>query len=153
MSDKTELDRPSWDEYFMNITNVVATRSTCLRRRIGAVIVKDQRLLATGYNGAPGGLVHCGEIGCVRAVNQVPSGERQELCRGLHAEQSAVVQAARYGVSIHGATIYSTHQPCSACTKILLNAGIKRIVYQYSYPDKLAEQLIAEAGIEYACFG
>lgn len=153
MSDKTELDRPSWDEYFMNITNVVATRSTCLRRQIGAVIVKDQRLLTTGYNGAPGGLAHCGEIGCVRAVNQVPSGERQELCRGLHAEQSAVVQAARYGVSIHGATIYSTHQPCSACTKILLNAGIKRVVYQYSYPDKLAEQLIAEAGIEYVCFG
>ncbi|SMC38270.1 deoxycytidylate deaminase [Sporomusa malonica] len=153
MSDKTELDRPSWDEYFMNITNVVATRSTCLRRQIGAVIVKDQRLLSTGYNGAPSGLAHCGETGCVRAVNQVPSGERQELCRGLHAEQSAVVQAARYGVSIHGATIYSTHQPCSACTKILLNAGIKRVVYQYSYPDKLAEQLIAEAGIEYVCFG
>jgi dCMP deaminase len=153
LSDKAELDRPSWDEYFMNITKVVATRSTCLRRQIGAVIVKEQRLLSTGYNGAPSGLAHCGVTGCVREIYQVPSGERQELCRGLHAEQSAVVQAARYGVSIHGATIYSTHQPCSACTKILLNAGIKRIVYQYSYPDKLAEQLIAEAEIEYICFG
>lgn len=153
MSDNQKLARPSWDEYFMEITKVVATRSTCLRRQIGAVIVKDQRLLSTGYNGAPCGLVHCGEIGCVRAVNHVPSGERQELCRGLHAEQSAVVQAAMYGVPICGATIYSTHQPCASCTKILINAGIKRIVYQYSYPDKLAEQLIAEAGIVYDCFG
>lgn len=153
MSENKEFVRPSWDEYFMDITKVVATRSTCIRRQIGAVIVKDQRLLSSGYNGAPSGLPHCGQIGCVRAVNQIPSGERQELCRGLHAEQSAVVQAAMYGVPICGATIYSTHQPCSACTKILINAGIKRIVYQYSYPDKLAEQLIAEAGIEYVCFG
>ena len=153
MSDNKECTRPSWDEYFMDITKVVATRSTCLRRQIGAVIVKDQRLLATGYNGAPCGLLHCGDVGCIRADKQVPSGERQELCRGLHAEQSAVVQAAMYGVSIRDATIYSTHQPCSSCTKIIINAGIKRIVYQYSYPDKLAEQLIAEAGIEYVCFG
>lgn len=153
MSDNKECTRPSWDEYFMDITKVVATRSTCLRRQIGAVIVKDQRLLATGYNGAPCGLPHCGDVGCIRADRQVPSGERQELCRGLHAEQSAVVQAAMYGVSIRDATIYSTHQPCSSCTKIIINAGIKRIVYQYSYPDKLAEKLIAEAGIEYVCFG
>lgn len=153
MNENQGIDRPSWDEYFMDITKVVATRSTCLRRQIGAVIVKEHRLLSTGYNGAPRDLAHCSEIGCVRAVNQVPSGERQELCRGLHAEQSAVVQAAMYGVSIRDATIYCTHQPCSACTKILINAGIKRIVYQYSYPDKLAEQLVAEAGIEYVCFG
>lgn len=145
--------RPSWDEYFMEITKVVAARSTCLRRQIGAVIVKDRRLLSTGYNGAPSGLAHCDEIGCIRTDKQVPSGERHELCRGLHAEQSAVVQAAMYGVSIKGATIYSTHQPCSSCTKIIINAGITRIVYQYSYPDKLAEQLIAESGIEYVCFG
>ncbi|QDR82121.1 deoxycytidylate deaminase [Sporomusa termitida] len=153
MKEKPDLVRPTWDEYFMEITKVVATRSTCLRRQIGAVIVKEQRLLASGYNGAPCGLAHCGETGCVRADNQIPSGERQELCRGLHAEQSAVVQAAMYGVSIRGATIYSTHQPCSACTKIIVNAGIKRVVYQYSYPDKLAEQLIGEAGIECVCFG
>ncbi|SDE64389.1 deoxycytidylate deaminase [Sporomusa acidovorans] len=152
MHDNQDPVRPSWDEYFMEITKVVATRSTCLRRQIGAVIVKDRRLLSTGYNGAPCGLPHCGEVGCVRAVNHVPSGQRQELCRGLHAEQSAVVQAAMYGVPIRGATIYSTHQPCSACTKILINAGIIRIVYQYSYPDKLAEQLIAEAAIDYICF-
>lgn len=155
MSDGGKLDRPSWDEYYMEITRVVASRSTCVRRHVGAVIVKGQRLLCTGYNGAPCGLPHCGEpgVGCIRAANQVPSGQRQELCRGLHAEQSAVVQAAMYGVPIQGATIYSTHQPCSACTKILINAGIKRIVYQHGYPDKLAEQLVAEAGIEYVCFG
>lgn len=153
MQESQTLARPSWDEYFMEITKVVATRSTCLRRQVGAVIVKDRRLLSTGYNGAPCGLPHCSEIGCVRQLNHVPSGERQELCRGLHAEQSAVVQAAMYGVPICGATIYSSHQPCAACTKILINAGIKRIVYQYSYPDKLAEQLVAEAGLTYDCFG
>ncbi|MGL5514532.1 MAG: deoxycytidylate deaminase [Sporomusa sp.] len=152
MSEKTELIRPSWDEYFMNITKVVATRSTCLRRQIGAVIVKEQRLLASGYNGAPSGLSHCGKTGCLRAAAQIPSGQRHELCRGLHAEQNAVVQAAMYGVPIQGATLYSTHQPCSACSKILINAGIKRIVYLQSYPDELAQQLIAEAGIEYVCF-
>lgn len=145
--------RKDWDSYFMDICFAVATRSTCLRRQVGAVIVKDNRLLSTGYNGAPRGLTHCDEAGCLREKYQVPSGERHELCRGLHAEQSAVVQAAMYGVSINEGTIYATHQPCSACTKILINAGIKRIVYQYSYPDKLAEKLIAEAGIEYICFG
>jgi dCMP deaminase len=143
--------RPAWDEYFMNITDVVASRSTCIRRKVGAIIVKEKRLLASGYNGAPKSLEHCLDRGCLRAEAQIPSGERHELCRGLHAEQNAVIQAATYGVAIDGASLYCTHQPCSACTKIIINAGIKRIVYRHSYPDKLAEELLAESGIEFLC--
>lgn len=141
--------RPEWDEYFMDIARVVSSRSTCLRRRVGAVIVKGQRLLTTGYNGAPRGLTHCGKIGCLRELHNIPSGERHELCRGTHAEQNAIVQAALYGVAIEGATLYCTHQPCSACTKMLINAGIKRIVFQNGYPDDLASELLTEAKIEY----
>ena len=148
MIDKTSNKRPSWDEYFMQIAEVVATRSTCIRRNVGAVIVKNKRLLASGYNGAPTGLNHCQNSGCLRAEHNIPAGERHELCRGLHAEQNAVVQAAMHGVGILGATIYITHQPCSACTKIIINAGIEKIVYKDAYPDSLAEQLILEAGIE-----
>jgi len=140
--------RPSWDQYFMDITKVVATRSTCLRRQVGAVIVKGKRLLTSGYNGAPQGLRHCGEAGCLRTVRAVPSGERHELCRGTHAEQNAIVQGALYGVAIEGATLYCTHQPCTSCTKMIINAGIRRIVYLYPYPDELAQELLAEAGIE-----
>ncbi|MBP2651092.1 MAG: ComEB: ComE operon protein 2 [Firmicutes bacterium] len=140
--------RPTWDEYFMDIALVVARRSTCLRRQVGAVIVKGKRLLSTGYNGAPQGLDHCETIGCLRAKQAVPSGQRHELCRGTHAEQNAIVQAALYGVAIAGATLYCTHQPCSACSKMIINAGIKRVVYQQEYPDELAEQLLTESGIE-----
>lgn len=147
-----DMTRPSWDRYFMNITNVVASRSTCLRRKVGAVIVKDKRLLTSGYNGAPQGLSHCLDMGCLRAERGVPSGERQELCRGTHAEQNAIVQAALYGVAIEGGTLYCTHQPCSACTKMIINAGIKRIVYQQAYPDELAVELLKEAGIRFECF-
>ncbi|HMM20873.1 MAG TPA: cytidine/deoxycytidylate deaminase family protein [Selenomonadales bacterium] len=145
--------RPSWDEYFMDITQVVASRSTCLRRQVGAVIVKGKRLLTSGYNGAPQGLAHCGEVGCLRAALGIPSGERHELCRGTHAEQNAIVQAALYGVAIEGATLYCTHQPCVACTKLIINAGIRRIVYLNAYPDDLALELIAGAGIDCECFG
>lgn len=152
MNDKPLNKRPSWDEYFMQIAEVVATRSTCIRRNVGAVIVKNKRLLASGYNGAPTGLNHCQNSGCLRAVHDIPSGERHELCRGLHAEQNAVVQAAMYGVGILGATIYVTHQPCSACTKIIINAGIEQIVYKEAYPDPLADQLVLEAGIELVHF-
>lgn len=141
--------RPCWDEYFMNITRLVAVRSTCLRRKVGAVIVKDKRLLSTGYNGAPRGITHCEEAGCIREKSGIPSGERHELCRGTHAEQNAIVQAALYGVAIEGATLYCTHQPCSVCTKMIINAGIKKIVYDNAYPDDLARQLLEEAGIEY----
>lgn len=131
----------------MEITRVVASRSTCLRRQVGAVIVKGRRLLTSGYNGAPRGLKHCCEVGCLRADRCIPSGERHELCRGTHAEQNAIVQAALYGVAIEGATLYCTHQPCSACTKLIINAGIVRVVYEEPYPDPLAQQLMAEAGI------
>lgn len=140
--------RPSWDDYFMEIARVVATRSTCLRRQVGAVLVKEKRILTTGYNGAPRGLAHCLEVGCLREQLGIPSGERQELCRGLHAEQNAIIQAAYHGVSIAGATLYCTHQPCITCAKMLINAGIKRIVYEEAYPDELAEQMLKEAKVE-----
>ena len=144
----TGFSRPSWDEYFMAITEQVATRSTCLRRHVGAILVRDKNILATGYNGAPSGLRHCGEVGCLRAQRNIPSGEHSELCRGVHAEQNAVVQAARHGVSLAGATLYSTTQPCVTCAKILLNAGVERIVYRNHYPDPLSEEMLAESGVE-----
>lgn len=140
--------RPSWDEYFMEITGVVASRSTCLRRKVGAVIVMDKHILASGYNGAPRGLPHCAEVGCLRDKLQVPSGERHELCRGLHAEQNAIIQSAVHGVSLAGATIYSTTQPCVLCSKMLINAQIRRIVFKGPYPDELSLALLKEAGIE-----
>lgn len=140
--------RPSWDDYFMEIAEVVATRSTCLRRQVGAIIVRDKRILATGYNGAPAGLSHCGETGCLREKLNIPSGERHELCRALHAEQNAIIQCAVHGVTVKEATIYSTTQPCVLCSKMLINAGIKTIVFQGPYPDKLSLQLLEEAAIE-----
>lgn len=140
--------RPSWDEYFMEITGVVAQRSTCLRRKVGALLVKDKHILASGYNGAPSGLAHCSEVGCLRDQLKIPSGERHELCRGIHAEQNAIVQCAIHGVSLAGATIYSTTQPCVLCSKMLINARIKRIVYQGDYPDELSLKLLQEAEIE-----
>lgn len=139
--------RPTWDEYFMDIANLVKTRSTCTRRQVGAVIVKDKRILATGYNGAPIGCKHCTDIGCLRSQLGIPSGERHELCRALHAEQNAIAQAAKHATSMDGATIYVTHQPCSMCAKVLINAGISRIIYQGDYPDPLSLELLSEAGI------
>lgn len=141
-------ERLSWDDYFMEITRLVARRSTCLRRHVGAVIVRDKRILATGYNGAPKGLAHCLEIGCLREKLGVPSGQKHELCRGLHAEQNAIIQAALFGVSIENSQIYTVNQPCVVCAKMIINAGIKRIIYGEAYPDELAEQMINEAGIE-----
>ncbi len=140
--------RPDWDTYFMDITRLVASRSTCLRRDVGAIIVHRRKILTTGYNGAPSGLVHCQEIGCRRAENNVPSGERAEMCRGLHAEQNAIVQAAFHGVSIEGSTLYCTNQPCSICMKMIINAGIEEIVYEHPYPDPLAEELLQESNIK-----
>lgn len=139
--------RPSWNDYFMKIAQEVATRSTCLRHHVGAVIVKDRRILATGYNGAPQGIRHCGEVGCLREERGVPSGERHELCRGLHAEQNAVIQAALHGIAVADADLYTTHQPCSLCAKILINAGIKEIFYLEPYNDELADELIREASV------
>ena len=125
----------------------MSKRSTCLRRKVGAVIVKDKQILTTGYNGAPRGLFHCLEVGCLREKNKIISGERQELCRGLHAEQNAIVQAALCGVSIAGSTLYCTNQPCITCAKMIVNSGIKKIIYRDIYPDKLARELLKEAGV------
>lgn len=145
--------RPSWDEYFLKITHEVAQRSTCLRRQVGATLVLDKRILATGYNGAPRGMVHCTEIGCLRDKLGIPSGERQELCRGLHAEMNALLQAANYGIPIEGATLYSTNHPCVLCAKMLINCGIKRIVAISDYPDWLAKEMLQEAGIKVEIVG
>ncbi|MFH2034247.1 MAG: cytidine/deoxycytidylate deaminase family protein [Candidatus Margulisiibacteriota bacterium] len=141
-------NRPSWDEYFIEITRLVSNRATCIKRRVGAVIVKDNRILATGYNGAPRGLDHCDAAGCLRQQMKVPSGERHELCRGLHAEQNAIIQAAVHGVNINGATMYCTHHPCAICVKMIINAGIRRLVYTGKYPDELASELIASSDLE-----
>jgi len=132
----------------MDLTRVVSKRSTCKKRSVGAVIVKDYRVLATGYNGAPKGLKHCGDLGCLRQKLKVPSGQRHELCRGLHAEQNAIIQAAWHGVKIEGATMYSTYQPCVICVKMMINSGIKRLVYEGSYPDKLAQKMLKESEIK-----
>ncbi|NLW37654.1 MAG: cytidine deaminase [Peptococcaceae bacterium] len=145
--------RPDWDEYFMEIARVVASRSTCLRRSVGALIVKDTRILASGYNGAPAGLRHCLETGCLREERGVPAGERHELCRGLHAEQNALIQAAVYGIAIQGAVYYVTHQPCALCAKIMINAGIRKVVFQGDYPDPLALKLFEEAEVVLVRFG
>lgn len=139
--------RPSWDDYFMEIAQVVASRSTCLRRQVGAIIVKDKHIIATGYNGVPSGLQHCAETGCLREKMQIPSGERHELCRGLHAEQNAIIQSAINGVSIAGGVLYSTTQPCVLCSKMLINARIKEIIFIGPYPDKLSLSLLEEAGV------
>ena len=146
------MSRPSWNEYFMSITKMVARRSTCLRRQVGAILVKDKRILATGYNGAPSGLKHCEEVGCLRADTSIPSGQRHELCRGLHAEQNAIIQAAYHGFSIRGATLYCTNKPCVICSKMLINAGIKKILYEDGYDDQLADQMLTEADIEVVRF-
>jgi dCMP deaminase len=144
----TSQPRPSWDEYFMDIADLVSRRSTCLRRRVGAVIVLDKRILATGYNGAPSGLRHCSEVGCLREQLGIPSGERHEICRGLHAEQNAIIQAAVHGAKIEGGTLYSTIQPCSQCARMIINAKLVRLVFRGEYPDGLAMELLNESGIE-----
>lgn len=141
--------RKSWNSYFMEIAEIVKTRSTCIRRQVGAVIVKDNRIITTGYNGAPSGLRHCiDNRGCERERLNVPSGQRHELCRALHAEQNAIIQAAKIGVSTEGTTIYITTQPCVICAKMIINAGIKKVVYKASYPDEMAMKMLEESGIE-----
>lgn len=142
------MERPSWDDYFMEIVGLISERSTCLRRKVGALIVKDKRILTTGYNGSPTGCRHCEELGCLREKLKVPSGERHELCRASHAEQNAIVQAAMHGVSIQDSTLYVTCQPCVICSKLVINAGIKRIVYKGDYPDELSMELLTEADVE-----
>ncbi|MGB9676988.1 MAG: deoxycytidylate deaminase [Candidatus Ratteibacteria bacterium] len=132
----------------MEIAQLISKRSTCLRRKVGAVLVKDKRILATGYNGAPTGLPHCEEVGCIREKLKIPSGERHELCRGLHAEQNAILQAAYHGVSIKGSKLYITCHPCSVCAKMIINAGIEEIIIKEGYPDKMAENILKEGKIK-----
>ncbi|MBI3038144.1 dCMP deaminase family protein [bacterium] len=142
-------ERPSWDTYFIRIAELIASRSTCMRRNVGAVIVRENRILATGYNGAPSMLRHCHELpgGCLRDAKGIPSGERQELCRGLHAEQNAILQAAAFGVSLKGSEIYCTHQPCITCAKMLINAGMEKVYFLGNYPDSMAREILEEGKI------
>jgi dCMP deaminase len=142
-----KIKRPDWTDYFMDITRLVARRSTCIRRQVGAIVVKDKRILATGYNGVPTGLPHCEDVGCIREQQKIPSGQRHELCRGLHAEQNTIIQAAFHGISINGAILFCTTLPCSICLKMLINAGIKEIVYEQGYPDDLAHSLLEQADL------
>ena len=143
-----KLTRPDSDEYFLKIASVVAERSTCRRHHIGAVAVRDKHILATGYNGAPSGFKDCLELGCLRDELNIPSGERQEICRGIHAEQNAIIQATLHGVSLEGSTIYATHTPCILCAKMLVNAKIKRFISFGKYSDNSFIDLFREAGIE-----
>ena len=140
--------RPSWNDYFIEMAYYVATRATCTRRSVGAIIVKDKHILATGYNGAPRGIAHCFDTGCLRDKLNIPSGERHELCVALHAEQNAIIQAAYHGIAIAGSEIYCTTHPCSICAKMIINAGITRIYYVEGYPDEYGKQWLDEAGIE-----
>ncbi|EGJ50669.1 deoxycytidylate deaminase [Desulfocurvibacter africanus] len=141
--------RLPWPEYFMKIAYLVAERSTCLRRKVGAIAVKDKRIAATGYNGVPSGLAHCEDVGCLREKMGIPSGQRHELCRGLHAEQNVIIQAATHGVDISGASIYCTTQPCLICTKMLINVGVKEIWFAEAYPDELSQGMLTEAGVTF----
>ena len=140
--------RPSWDEYFLQLARLVSKRSTCLRRQVGAVLVKDKKILATGYNGVPSGIRHCSDIGCLRDKLKIPSGQRHELCRGLHAEQNVLLQAALHGVSTKGSAVYITNQPCMICAKMLINAGIRQLIIADGYPDDLAKEFLREARIK-----
>lgn len=148
MKTEAQAERPDWNEYFMAIVELVSRRSTCLRRHVGAVLVKDKRILASGYNGVPTKVRHCLDTGCLRKQLEVPSGERHELCRGLHAEQNAIIQAALHGVSTKNAVMYCTNHPCIICSKMIINAGIIGIVYLEGYSDKLSEEMLREAGIK-----
>lgn len=141
-------ERPGWNEYFMNIVDAVARRSTCLRRQLGALVVKDRRVLATGYNGAPSGLPHCSQTGCRRKQEDVPSGERYELCRGVHAEENALLQAAKHGVSTEGAVLYTSLSPCISCTKSAINAGISKVIASKIFRDKLASEIMSDSDLK-----
>jgi len=145
---KKKDNRPGWDEYFLEIAALVSKRSTCLRRKVGALVVKDRRILATGYNGTPSGIKHCAQVGCLRDKLKIPSGERHELCRGLHAEQNVLLQASLHGVSLRDSVMYVTNQPCIICTKMIINAGIREVVMSGSYPDAMALSFLKEAKIK-----
>jgi dCMP deaminase len=141
------MSRISFDEYFMEITKLVAKRSTCIRRQVGAIAVKDKTIVSTGYNGAPSGTSHCGEVGCIRDRLKIPSGERHELCKAVHAEQNVIIQAAKNGVSVKCATMYTWYYPCSICTKMIINAGFKEVIYVEDYPDDFSKTLFEESDV------
>jgi dCMP deaminase len=147
------FERPDWDAYFLAMALIASTRSTCVRRRVGAVIVSGNRMLATGYNGSPAGTRHCTDIGCLRQQMGIPSGERHEICRGAHAEMNAISQAALSGTAINGCTVYTTTEPCSICSKLIINSGCARVVYMYPYPDELSRALRGEAGLASEVYG
>ncbi|MDD3717556.1 MAG: dCMP deaminase family protein [Actinomycetota bacterium] len=147
------MARPSWERYFMSIAEQVATRSTCLRRQVGCIIVVGKRIVSTGYNGAPSGLPHCEEVGCIRETRGVASGERHELCRGLHAEQNAIIQAAMHGTAVLGGRVFCTHKPCILCTKMLINAGVERVYYTEGYEDEMADEMARQAGLQLVSLG
>lgn len=144
--------RPDWDSYFLSIATLVATRSTCTRRQVGAVLVRSRQIISTGYNGAPRGVTHCSVTGCLREQLKIPSGERHEICRGSHAEMNAIAQAAAEGITTRGSAVYCTHEPCSFCSKAIINAGCERVVFINEYPDKLGRELFNEAGVELVHF-
>lgn len=148
ISSESGMDRPSWHEYFMGICDLVSERSTCTRRKVGAVLVKEKRILCSGYNGAPAKVPHCAQTGCIRAQLNVPSGEKHELCRGVHAEQNAIIQAAYHGIRVRGAVLYCTNQPCSICAKMIINAGIRTIYYKDGYDDSLTLEMFDSANVE-----
>jgi len=148
MKKQKKNQRPSWDQYFIDIARLVSKRSTCSRRKVGAIIVKDRRVLATGYNGTPSKIKHCTETNCIREKLRIPSGERHELCRGLHAEQNVLLQAALYGISVKNSVLYCTNQPCVICAKMLINAGIDEVIIADGYPDKMAKDFLKEAKIK-----
>jgi len=145
---ESKNERESWDDYFKRLSKIIAERSSCTHRKVGALIVKDKRILATGYNQPPSGFPHCDQIGCIRDDLNIPSGKNQEICYGLHAEQNALMQAAKFGISTEGATIYVTHKPCSVCARLIINSGIKRVVYIEGYPDALTDFFFKTCGIE-----
>ena len=134
--------RITWVDYFMQIANLISFRSTCIRRKIGAVAVRDDFIISTGYNGAPKGEPHCLDIGCIREQLKIKSGERHELCRAVHAEQNLICQAAYNGVKMKDTTVYCTHKPCGICAKLLINSGVIKVVYQHDYPDEYADSLL-----------
>jgi len=142
------MNRPNWDEYFMELAEVVSKRSTCLRRKVGAVLVKNNHIISTGYNGSVSGIKHCEETGCLRNKLNIPSGQRHEICRGAHAEENSIIQAALHGVTTEDTVLYTTFTPCTHCSKILANAKVKKIVCKEKYPDELGMELLKEAGVE-----
>ena len=142
------MPRIDKENYYLDIAETVSERSTCLRRHYGAIIVQSDEVIATGYNGAPSGVPHCLEVGCLRATLGIPSGQRHEICRGIHAEQNVIIQAAVHGISLRGAELFCTTYPCFICAKMLINCGVKRIWVSENYPDDLSKNMLAEAGVE-----